>query len=255
MRSRQALWHGPADLARRGSTLQRRRNCRARQPHSSWTETTAHSRAGRGSSRAGSQRTRPCRRWCGSLAPGGSGPRDQGAVQCDLGRAQRRRDAAPPRLSAAVGAAATSAEGPGGAGDTQKTLPIWSKPSSPSMGAKNRSNYGGRMKPGLVSRAHYELIFVFKVGTAQHVNTFGLGEAGRYRTNVWEYAGVNSFREGRLDDLELHPTVKRQTRRPRGRCDQGLQPARRRHPRSLRRFWDDHDRRPEVGAACPTDRI
>jgi DNA modification methylase len=41
-----------------------------------------------------------------------------------------------------------------------------------------------------------------------HVNTFGLGETGRYRTNVWEYAGVNSFREGRLDDLQLHPTVK-----------------------------------------------
>ena len=40
------------------------------------------------------------------------------------------------------------------------------------------------------------------------MNTFGLGENGRYRTNVWEYAGVNSFREGRLDDLELHPTVK-----------------------------------------------
>ena len=49
---------------------------------------------------------------------------------------------------------------------------------------------------------------MFKVGTAQHVNTFGLGETGRYRTNVWEFAGVNSFREGRLDDLELHPTVK-----------------------------------------------
>jgi DNA modification methylase len=40
------------------------------------------------------------------------------------------------------------------------------------------------------------------------VNTFGLGETGRYRTNVWEYAGVNTFREGRLDDLERHPTVK-----------------------------------------------
>ena len=66
----------------------------------------------------------------------------------------RVRDAAPPRLSATVGAAATSAAGPGGAGDTQKTLPIWSKPSSPSMRAKNRSNHGGRMKPGLVSRAH-----------------------------------------------------------------------------------------------------
>jgi hypothetical protein len=49
---------------------------------------------------------------------------------------------------------------------------------------------------------------VFKVGTAQHVNTFGLGETGRYRTNMWEYAGVNTFREGRLDDLKLHPTVK-----------------------------------------------
>src|SRR5712672_2223713 len=47
-----------------------------------------------------------------------------------------------------------------------------------------------------------------KVGTAQHVNTFGLGETGRYRTNVWEYVGVNSFREGRLDDLESHATVK-----------------------------------------------
>jgi DNA modification methylase len=52
------------------------------------------------------------------------------------------------------------------------------------------------------------LVFVFKIGTAPHVNTFGLGETGRYRTNVWEYAGVNSFREGRLDDLQLHPTVK-----------------------------------------------
>lgn len=30
---------------------------------------------------------------------------------------------------------------------------------------------------------------------------------GRYRTNVWDYAGVNSFGSGRAD-LELHPTVK-----------------------------------------------
>jgi hypothetical protein len=61
---------------------------------------------------------------------------------------------------------------------------------------------------GSFYRSRHELIFVFKVGTAQHVNTFGLGETGRYRTNVWEYAGVNSFRKGRLADLELHPTVK-----------------------------------------------
>ncbi len=68
----------------------------------------------------------------------------------------------------------------------------------------NKTNGG----MGTFYRSKHELIFVFKVGTAQHVNTFGLGETGRYRTNVWEYAGVNSFREGRLDDLELHPTVK-----------------------------------------------
>jgi len=36
----------------------------------------------------------------------------------------------------------------------KKTSPIWSKPQSPSMRAKNRSNFGGRTKPGLVSRAH-----------------------------------------------------------------------------------------------------
>ena len=61
---------------------------------------------------------------------------------------------------------------------------------------------------GTFYRSKHELVFVFKVGTAQHVNTFGLGETGRYRTNVWEYAGVNTFREGRLDDLEMHPTAK-----------------------------------------------
>lgn len=36
----------------------------------------------------------------------------------------------------------------------KKTSPIWSKPPSPSRRAKNRSNFGGRTKPGLASRAH-----------------------------------------------------------------------------------------------------
>ena len=40
------------------------------------------------------------------------------------------------------------------------------------------------------------------------VNTFGLGDTGRYRTNVWDYAGVNCFRSGRLEELSAHPTVK-----------------------------------------------
>ncbi|HEY6257894.1 MAG TPA: site-specific DNA-methyltransferase [Xanthobacteraceae bacterium] len=49
-------------------------------------------------------------------------------------------------------------------------------------------------------------MFVFKVGTAAHTNTFGLGDGGRYRTNVWDYAGVNTA--GRREDLSMHPTVK-----------------------------------------------
>jgi transposase len=43
---------------------------------------------------------------------------------------------------------------PAAAETHKKTLPIWSKPRSPSMRASNRSNFGGRMKPGLASRAH-----------------------------------------------------------------------------------------------------
>ncbi len=60
---------------------------------------------------------------------------------------------------------------------------------------------------GTFYRSQHELIFVYKVGTAKHLNTFGLGETGRYRTNVWAYAGVNSF-GGNQEDLALHPTVK-----------------------------------------------
>jgi hypothetical protein len=41
---------------------------------------------------------------------------------------------------------------------------------------------------GTFYRSKFELVFVFKVGTASHTNTFGLGDGGRYRTNVWDYA-------------------------------------------------------------------
>lgn len=60
---------------------------------------------------------------------------------------------------------------------------------------------------GTFYRSQHELIFAYKVGKAPHINTFGLGETGRYRTNVWEYPGVNSFGSGQKD-LEMHPTVK-----------------------------------------------
>ena len=73
-----------------------------------------------------------------------------------------------------------------------KNLCVWAK------------NNGGM---GSLYRSQHELVFVFKSGTAPHINNVELGKHGRYRTNVWSYAGVNSF-GGDRDDLSLHPTVK-----------------------------------------------
>ena len=68
----------------------------------------------------------------------------------------------------------------------------------------NKTNAG----MGSFYRSKHELVFVWKSGTAAHVNNFELGQHGRYRTNVWDYAGVNTMRAGRLEDLMMHPTVK-----------------------------------------------
>jgi DNA modification methylase len=68
--------------------------------------------------------------------------------------------------------------------------------------AKNNAGMGS------FYRSQHELIFAFKAGTGRHVNNFGLGDNGRYRTNVWSYAGANTFRKGRDRDLEDHPTIK-----------------------------------------------
>ncbi len=69
----------------------------------------------------------------------------------------------------------------------------------------NKSN-GGQ---GSFYRSKHELICVFKKGLEPHTNTFGLGgPGGRYRTNVWDYAGVNTLKPGRMDELAMHPTVK-----------------------------------------------
>ena len=61
---------------------------------------------------------------------------------------------------------------------------------------------------GTFYRSQHELLFVFKSGTAKHTNNFRLGQTGRYRTNVWEHAGANSFRKGRDRDLAAHATIK-----------------------------------------------
>ena len=61
---------------------------------------------------------------------------------------------------------------------------------------------------GSFYRSQHELVFVFKSGKTKHTNTFGLGENGRYRTNVLQYPGCNTFRKGREADLAAHSTVK-----------------------------------------------
>ncbi len=77
--------------------------------------------------------------------------------------------------------------------DELKNLCVW-----------NKTNGG----MGTFYRSKHELVFVFKKGRAPHVNNFGLGDSGRYRTNVWDYAGVNTFSGTREEDLSMHPTVK-----------------------------------------------
>ncbi len=59
---------------------------------------------------------------------------------------------------------------------------------------------------GSLYRSKHELVAVFKHGTEKHINNIELGKYGRYRTNVWDYAGVNGF--ANQEDLKLHPTVK-----------------------------------------------
>jgi DNA methylase/ParB-like nuclease domain len=76
--------------------------------------------------------------------------------------------------------------------DELKNLCVW-----------NKTNGG----MGTFYRSKHELVFVFKKGRAPHINNFGRGDTGRYRTNVWNYAGVNTFGETRDDDLAMHPSV------------------------------------------------
>jgi DNA modification methylase len=68
----------------------------------------------------------------------------------------------------------------------------------------NKTNGG----MGTFYRSKHELVFVFKNGTAPHTNNFELGQSGRYRTNVWDYAGISSLGANRAEELLMHPTVK-----------------------------------------------
>lgn len=68
----------------------------------------------------------------------------------------------------------------------------------------NKTNGG----MGSFYRSQHEMVLVFKSGTAPHINNVDLGRHGRYRTNVWTYAGANTFSATRDTDLAMHPTVK-----------------------------------------------
>jgi DNA modification methylase len=75
----------------------------------------------------------------------------------------------------------------------QKNLIVWEK---------------GNAGMGAFYRSQHELIFVYKNGKKKHINNFGLGSNGRYRTNIWKYEGMNSFGSKERENLEDHPTVK-----------------------------------------------
>jgi len=60
---------------------------------------------------------------------------------------------------------------------------------------------------GSFYRSQHELVGIYSKST-KFQNNINLGADGRYRTNVWNYAGVTSFGSHRQNDLAAHPTVK-----------------------------------------------
>lgn len=80
--------------------------------------------------------------------------------------------------------------------------PLYSKRLNLVVWAKTNAGLGGPY------RNQHELFALYKVGRKPHVDNVALGKMGRNRTNVWNYAGANTFRKGRAEDLAAHPTVK-----------------------------------------------
>jgi DNA modification methylase len=61
---------------------------------------------------------------------------------------------------------------------------------------------------GSFYRSQHELVGVFRVGQAPHLNNIELGRHGRSRSNVWHYVGMTSFHAGRMQQLRSHPSAK-----------------------------------------------
>lgn len=61
---------------------------------------------------------------------------------------------------------------------------------------------------GSLYRSQHEFVFVFKNGTAPHINNVELGKNGRYRTNLWQYCGMHASNPEAKELTKYHPTVK-----------------------------------------------
>jgi DNA modification methylase len=61
---------------------------------------------------------------------------------------------------------------------------------------------------GSLWRSQHELLPMFKKGKSPHLNHVELGRFGRWRSNLWQYAGASSLGSDARDHLSLHPTVK-----------------------------------------------
>jgi DNA modification methylase len=61
---------------------------------------------------------------------------------------------------------------------------------------------------GSLYRSQHELLPLYKKGGGPHVNNVALGRKGRWRSNVWTYAGASSLGSDARRGLQDHPTVK-----------------------------------------------
>ncbi len=77
--------------------------------------------------------------------------------------------------------------------DEHKNVIVWDK---------------GRGGQSAFYRSQHELVFVFKKGKAPHINNFGLGETGRFRTNVQCYQPPSNFARKSDPGQGGHPTIK-----------------------------------------------
>jgi hypothetical protein len=106
---------------------------------------------------------------------------------------------------------------------------------------------------GSFYRSKHELVCAWKYGTAPHTNNFELGQHGRYRTNVWDYAGVNTMKSGA--DRRAGDAPDRKAGGARGGRDQGCVPNARASSRPVWRLRVDADRGGEDKAQGSARRV